>query len=78
MFELITSGEAVVCTNIDELVSSVQTYRGHSIVIDDLRPEGRLHHLDISESGGCSESFASRRIVDIRLLLAIPGRPVYP
>jgi hypothetical protein len=78
MFELQTSNQTVACANIDDLIRILQMHRGQSVAVDDLRHGGRLHHLDVSESGGCSERFASRRIVDLRMLLAVPGRPVYP
>lgn len=78
MFHIRSYGNDAYCVDIDNLEKQTQSYRGQSITIDDQRPLGGLHYLDVSETGRISESYASRRIVDLRLLLETPGRPVYP
>jgi hypothetical protein len=78
MFRIRNFGADVHCVDLDNLELQVQAYRGQSITIDDRRPLGGLHYFDISETGRINESYASRRIVDLRLLLETLGRPVYP
>jgi len=77
MFEIRNFGNNVICPDIASIMSAIHQFNGKSISIDDRRPGGKVFHLDV-QAHMISESYASRRVVDLPLLLETPGKPVYP
>jgi vacuolar-type H+-ATPase subunit E/Vma4 len=69
MFLIKNFGNDIQCPNVSSVIDNLKQFEGKSIVVEDRRPGGKLHYLDIN-GGIVSESYGSRVVVDMNTLLA--------
>jgi hypothetical protein len=77
MFRIRDFGNNQDCADLAALKLALAGLAGRSIVVEDHRPGGKRHYLDLN-AWGINESYGSRRVVDLDLLLEAPGHQVYP
>lgn len=74
----IVVGMCIHCKDLAILAENINLFQGKSIEIEYMRLQGKIHYIDISANGQTSESYGSSRVVNLELLLAVPGSPTYP
>jgi hypothetical protein len=70
IFRIKNFGNDKDCTSIESLICYIQNYRGKSVTIQDLRPNGQCHFVDVTNSGEMYSSYGSRPKFEPDLMLA--------
>lgn len=78
MFLIRNFGADTDCHDVGEVIKNIQKYQGISVAIQDKRPNGRLFFVDVGQDGVVTESYGKKRVVDLELMLKVPGEPQFP